>query len=198
MRENYGAVPPPKTGHFSAERPPLRLVTGFVGDRRQVLKPGHAIYGEFAGAWREQDGWTPEQTGAYWRAHLNEWPAVRRSSAEVPAYALRRAQTLGFTRANAARKVLLWPDIDDLRRSLSRRHHGRRIRDLPPEPVHVEGGTAVYEPVISSYVLPRIFAEGEPVPDPNAYCSLPPDFDSRGDDPRVPGIEQRLYTTPKS
>jgi hypothetical protein len=57
---------------------------------------------------------------------------------------------------------------------------------------------AVYGPVVTSYVLPRIFCEGQPAPDPNAYSTLPPDPDPRGPDSTVSAIEARLYRASKS
>jgi hypothetical protein len=199
---------PPATGHFSPGA--LRLVSGWTGDRRHELHPGHELHETFALAWRHQDDWQHEEHVAYWEVHLERWPRYRRSTVEMYASALRAARARGLGDFDAA-CLILYPrkdprTLDDLQRRL-RRAPGipesepigavPNQPDLPAldEPVrNRRGGEPIVppfdDPIVTDYLLPRVWAPGhEPAPHAHAYPAID---ESPCADPKVPEIRKRL------
>jgi hypothetical protein len=212
MSQETDPAPPSTTGHFSDEECPgaLRLLSGWGGDRRHELPPGHPLHAAFAWAHARQDAWTLDEHGRYWGAHLSLWPRCRRSSVEMYAAALRATRARGLFDYDGAQLILDAEGdptaLDDLRRRLRRAPgilesepigavHGEP--DLPAldEPVrNRRGGEPIVppfgDPIVTDYLLPRVWAPGhEPAPNPHAYPAIdqPP-----CDDPNVRRIQGAL------
>lgn len=166
-------------GPLAAEKCPaqLDLTTSLVGDRPRTLTPAHPDFPPFAWAWRHQDEWTAAEHRDYWIAHLHRWPRARQASTEMLAFALRAAKACGLREGDCRLDRLLGYEIEDVKRMLRRRHHGRRLDDVPE----------FNEPVFSDWPLPRIWTPGEPPPDPWGYSLEPGDF-GIADDPRAESI----------
>lgn len=141
----------------------LDLMTGLVGDRPRTLTPAHPDFAPFAWAWRRQDTWTTDEHRDYWLAHLHRWPRARQASTEMLAFALRATRVRGLADDDRQVDELLgYDDATNVKRMLRRRHHGRRLDDVP----------GFGQAVVSAWPLPRIWTPGEPPPDPHGYRLL--------------------------
>lgn len=172
-------------GLLAGEKCPARLhlTTGLVGDRPRTLTPTHSDFAPFAWAWRQQNAWTTDEHREYWIAHLRRWPRARAASAELLAFALRAARARGLPDDDRRLEQLLgYDDAASVNRMLRRRHHGRRLDDLP------ELGA----PVLSDHPLPWIWAPGEEPPSPHGYPAVTAAEAGVQPDPRAAAIAQRL------
>ncbi len=78
---------------------PLRVVSGYLDDRRKMVGPGDSDYAGAAYAYAHRDYWTDDEHREYWGAHLHLWPsrAGRPSDIESSAFTIVHAETLGVS-----------------------------------------------------------------------------------------------------
>jgi hypothetical protein len=146
-------------------RPSLSVVTGVPDDHRGTLEPDHVLYGLFEQIWRNQDQWTLAEHRSWWAATLHLWPARRGGGgvSERLAHAFANAQRRGAAKETAA--VALGYQLPDLERMI------RRTRDRDPD---YAARALEQHAVITDYVLPRVYADGEDVPCAGAYPNHAP------------------------